>query len=442
MNPEIVKVEKVSLPGEKVYTGQGYYSGTTFIPHGFGWLSIRDSRVYGYFVEGVLNGPAYHPMDYMMYTMHMKNDRGNGWGIMINSGVLVFGKYENSDLKVEMTDAVQWYYDLMIRMGKRESMFHGFYNAGEIMIGWKGNGLDDYMGFHFLLDGTLFVGSSKSLKKTGYFMKFCNDGMIQIGEFIDGVLATEMDIQSLINHYYDDDLLQLQSTLNGGDFDPNNKVLYQDIRIDTSINYFNLSEKPSLKKEIQMSHESFARIEEMENDSPEYIDCVDAIALPLDSDEITIKRIKLQDGEMTFWGMVDEDDSPLGYGLIEIESSNAMSLVFHDYDEIHNFEDECQFLFDNCHRVQSACFYGSNAYIGDITSKASWYESSHYSTSRYGVAILKEGMYVGEFPAGFKMKKVIGRFYDLNGDVWSGVFNLPIEQDPDWIDKDGGIFPF
>ena len=246
---EIVKVENVALRGNKLYTGRGYFQGSDFIPHGYGWLSIKDSRVYGYFQNGVLNGPSYHPMDYMMYAMQMKNNRGNGWGMMINSGILSFGRYANSQMDLDLTDAVQWYYDIMISLGKNGSMFHGYYNAGEIMIGWKGDETNEFMGFHYLNDGSIYVGSSKSLKKTGYFIKFCNDGIIQVGRFEDGLLTQPMDIQSLISHYYDSRSIMTTSMMNGGDFDPEKKHDYQDVVLDTSVNYFSVQDKDiSLKK--------------------------------------------------------------------------------------------------------------------------------------------------------------------------------------------------
>lgn len=439
---EIVRVENVALPGNKIYSGQGYYKDSEFVPQGFGWIRIQEAKAYGHFINGVMNGPAYHPMDYMMYTMQMANDRGNGWGMMINGGVLFFGYYENSDMKVEMTDAVQWYFDLMTGMGKHEAMFHGYYNAGEIMIGWKGTDTTDFMGFHYMVDGSVYVGSSKSLKKTGFFMKFCPDGTIQIGEFQEGSLIKAMDIQELIGHYYDDEFLFLQATINKGSFNPVKKRDYKDVRIDTSVNYFKLKENPDLKKPITQNRKAQDLLAFLEKESPILKRRLHSLSFPIDGRDISVKRVNLQ-GSMMFWGMVDSYDSPLGYGIIEDETEGSLSLVFLAEDgDILNFEDEGEFLFGHCSRVQSTTFYKESVYVGDIVSQASWHGSSHYSTSRFGLAVLKDGMYVGEFPAGFCMKKVIGRHYDLDGKVWSGIFNLPINEKPEWTDNDGGIFPF
>ena len=438
---EIVRVEKLAIAENKLYSGQGFYRGNEFTPHGYGWLSIKESRVYGFFQNGILNGPSYHPMDYMMYAMQMKNNRGNGWGMMINSGILSFGRYSDSKEDLDLTDAVQWYYDIMISLGKKESMFHGYYNAGEIMIGWKGDENNDFMGFHYLNDGSVYVGSSKSLKKTGYFIKFCADGSILIGEFENGMLIQPMDIQELISYYYDDRSLLIAAMMNGGDFDPEKKHDYQDVVLDTSIDYFSVKQNEiSLKKAIEQDPDTRRLAYTMEMSEPILERRIRSYGLPIDEDEVLIKNVPLNDDGTTFWGQVDHNDKPLGYGLVENDERGSFGLYLAAANE--NFEEEGMYLFNHCQKVQSANFYGSNVYIGDITSKASWYGSSHYSTSRYGLAILKNGMYVGEFPAGFKMKRVIGKFFDLNGNVYSGMFTLPIDQDPDWIDDDGGSFPF
>lgn len=50
----------------------------------------------------------------------LQNNRGNGWGLCINGGYLVeFGYYEDSKLKTDLTNFVQWYYEGKLRKSGR-----------------------------------------------------------------------------------------------------------------------------------------------------------------------------------------------------------------------------------------------------------------------------------------------------------------------------------
>lgn len=107
-----------------------------------------------------------------------------------------------------------------------------------------------------------------------------------------------------------------------------------------------------------------------------------------------------------------------------------------------SLNDEISTILSKCWRLQATTFYGKYAFAGDVVSKASYSENPNYSTSRYGIAFCKDGIYFGEFPAGYKMKKCIGMHYDGLFNKYEGVFTLPIEDDVPWCDEDGGIFPF
>lgn len=70
--------------------------------------------------KGLLNGAAINSHNHYMYTMFFKNNRGNGWGLCINGGYLVeFGYYEDSKLKTDLTNFVQWYYEGKLRKSGR-----------------------------------------------------------------------------------------------------------------------------------------------------------------------------------------------------------------------------------------------------------------------------------------------------------------------------------
>lgn len=208
------KVVDIKLEDGHKYSGYGYYRGSSFVPNGYGKKEFSGMYVKGNFSDGVLNGPAIISHDYYMYTMQMKNDRGNGWGLCINAGVLVeFGYYKNSQLIVDLTDAVEWYYAKMEDSGREgENMLHIYTskNDGSITdlhIGFTAKDLGGNigyasMGFHFLGDGSVWVGNSENNRPNGGLIKFCKDGYIQVGHFENGSLVEEKDIQELIDDYY------------------------------------------------------------------------------------------------------------------------------------------------------------------------------------------------------------------------------------------------
>ena len=211
------KVEDLLLDGNCRYSGTGYYENSKFIPNGLGKMQFPNYYAKGNFVDGVLSGPAIISHDYYMNTVFMKNDRGNGWGMCINRGVLAeFGYYQNSQLKTDLTDAVDWYYHKMQMRPGQGSMLH-FYTSKtdghltEILIGWPGgaslgNGMASvYVGFHFLEDGSVWIGNTATIKQSGTIVKFTADGFVQIGEFENGRLVNPMDIQDVIDAYYGTD---------------------------------------------------------------------------------------------------------------------------------------------------------------------------------------------------------------------------------------------
>lgn len=148
-----------------------------------------------------------------------------------------------------------------------------------------------------------------------------------------------------------------------------------------------------------------------------------------------------------YCGMIDFNDDDIesanGYGIFfdNIECSAALA-IFRNGEMEEILPDELEWIMPKMWRMQSAEFYKTRVYVGDITSEASHEQNPHLSTSRYGIAILENGMYIGEFPAGKKMKQVIGKYFDLSGNIYEGKFKLPIYEEPNWNDVDGGIFPF
>ena len=218
---ELEKVNDILLPDGKKYSGWGYYkekkgilfSKKEFVPNGAGKKFYDGYYIQGNFVDGIVNGPAIVSHDFYMYTMQCKNQRGNGWGMCINSGLLSeFGYYENSQLKNDLSDLVQWYYAKMKESGRKENMLNVYsskttHEVSDLFIGFPGTAFQNgialcFMGFHFVADGSVWVGTTDSLKFSGHLLHFCNDGKIECGLFENGTLLESMELQDIIDDYY------------------------------------------------------------------------------------------------------------------------------------------------------------------------------------------------------------------------------------------------
>lgn len=210
------KVTDCILADGNRYNGWGYYRNESFFPHGCGKKFYPDGcYVYGNFKKGALNGPAINSHNHYMYAIFFKNNRGNGWGLCINGGFLVqFGYYEDSILKTDLTDFVQWYYEGKLCKSERtrESMM-SMYTSKEtkevtnLLIGYAPKTVSDNMalacmGFRFKADGSVWVGTGNLSTMTGDYIHFRPDGCIDIGKFDDGHLEERMSLQELIDNYF------------------------------------------------------------------------------------------------------------------------------------------------------------------------------------------------------------------------------------------------
>lgn len=255
------KVDNIILSDNKRYSGYGIFQNGEFIPQGYGKKYYSDMYASGNFINGKLNGPAIISHNYYMHTMQMKNNRGNGWGLCINGGELIeFGYFENSQLKSDLLDAVEWYYEKMKNSGRSdENMLHTYTSkidntVTDLHIGYTGKSLGNgiatvYMGFHFLSDGTVWIGNSGIRQMTGDLIKFCPNGYIEIGKFENGILVEPKDIQELIDNYYgthkfpDDDpfyslFMKSREKTERELRQERIRAQYNNIHIDTSKNYF------------------------------------------------------------------------------------------------------------------------------------------------------------------------------------------------------------
>ena len=197
------------------YDGWGCYRNGNFIPHGCGKAQYPEYYAYGNFKDGTLNGPAIISYDHYMYTMHFKNDRGNGWGLHINDGHLVeFGYYNDSQLQTNLTAFVRWYYEgVLVKSERNGEKLMSMYTSKEtkevvnLLIGYAPKKESDSialvcMGFRFKADGSVWVGNGNLNNMTGNYIHFRPDGCVDIGVFINGVLSKRMPLQMFIDDYF------------------------------------------------------------------------------------------------------------------------------------------------------------------------------------------------------------------------------------------------
>lgn len=238
---ELLEVKDELLNDGTKYTGPLLIENKYRLPHGYGKKEYPSYYVIGKFDKGTLNGPAYINHHHYMMTSQMKNNRGNGWGMMINGGVLTFGVYKSSQLVLNLTNFVEWYFDKILESNYRGTMFHYYPKTGEILIGIPSRKYDDtvssnFMGFHFMDDGSVYVGTTASLKKTGPLIKFNNNGYIEIGKWVDGNLIEKLSISDILDLYWG---MDEDDTLFASLLPPNMKRRkYNKISIDCNTNYF------------------------------------------------------------------------------------------------------------------------------------------------------------------------------------------------------------
>ena len=209
------KVSDYIFDNGQKYDGWGCYRNGMFIPHGCGKAKYPGHYAYGNFKNGTLNGPAIISYDYYMYTVYFKNDRGNGWGLCIDGGDLVeFGYYKDSQLQVDLTEFVRWYYDGVLMKSERNGeKLMSMYTSKEtkevvnLLIGYAPKKVSDSisfvcMGFRFKADGSVWVGNGNLNTMTGNYIHFRPDGCVDIGMFISEALSKRMSLQEFIDNYF------------------------------------------------------------------------------------------------------------------------------------------------------------------------------------------------------------------------------------------------
>ena len=91
-------------------------------------------------------------------------------------------------------------------------------------------------------------------------------------------------------------------------------------------------------------------------------------------------------------------------------------------------------------KMISTLVFGEGVYIGEAMSPAGYHNNSALRRERYGIMILKTGMYVGVFPPGHYLSKCAGTYYDLDGKETIGTFDIGIEDNKKWGDDELGDY--
>lgn len=189
-----VKIDKQKIADGSIYTGEAVLcKDGTYMPNGFGKKFVsKDLELTGFWRNGNINGVCYMNMHHSMLTGHFIDSRPDGWCLSIEGGRgFVFGVFKIDDCTCSLGEAVTWMIRSINPSIKTSSL------KKQILVGQIVN--NQAMGFHFMNNGDLYVGTDNSrLEKTGYFFKFTHDGHIQIGRFEFGKLVEEMAAKEVV----------------------------------------------------------------------------------------------------------------------------------------------------------------------------------------------------------------------------------------------------
>lgn len=136
-----------------------------------------------------------------------------------------------------------------------------------------------------------------------------------------------------------------------------------------------------------------------------------------------------------YWGMLYRGMLN-GYGIKSSHIQRSMILGAFDNGVLEaNFSEDLEYIMRLVKNFQLSTFYKDSVFIGEILPNGN-------RTSRYGIAITPDGMYIGEFPNGYGMKHVIGIRHDMDGNADIGRWDLPISLDNKDARESEEVFPF
>ncbi len=103
---------------------------------------------------------------------------------------------------------------------------------------------------------------------------------------------------------------------------------------------------------------------------------------------------------------------------------------------------EIQGLIGNHSRMTALGAFGCGVFIGEALSPAAREKDETLRKNRYGILILEEGLYIGSFPPGFYLARCEGKFFNLDGIMTEGVFDIKVKDQRQYGDDSlGSFFP-
>lgn len=209
----IEEVSNLVLSDGSKYKGWGYYLKGSFIPHGVGKRQYNGYYIVSTFRDSLPDGPTFISHNWYMHVIQFNNNQGNGWGMCVERGKLKeFGYYEDNQLKVDVTDFALWFFSYMRQYHRNEDLItikndKDTHDISDLFIGYKDCSTyydiaPPCMGYHFMPDGSVWVGETIGRIFTGYLIHFRPDGQIDCGSFSDGELMETIDLQTFIDSYF------------------------------------------------------------------------------------------------------------------------------------------------------------------------------------------------------------------------------------------------
>ena len=208
------EVTNLILPDGATYSGEVKTDGNMDVPHGMGTCKYDDHNETGRFQDGELNGLGYLNYHDWMAVGMVQDGIFNGWGLKVNRGKIVFGIYEDSILRVDLTPLVEIFWDKILEdAGQMNKNAISVKKNGLILVGVPQFLSHGKFGFNFLPNGEVFLGMNDYDQQglTGKFLHFDLDYNVTKGEYKDGELIKELDddvfvsaCQVWVNHAYMD----------------------------------------------------------------------------------------------------------------------------------------------------------------------------------------------------------------------------------------------
>ena len=125
-----------------------------------------------------------------------------------------------------------------------------------------------------------------------------------------------------------------------------------------------------------------------------------------------------------------------GYGFVGNHEKGTISLGIYKngvlYKNLGKYAKSIQKSIGKDSKMITSKVFGCGVFIGELMSPAGYSGNSKLRRDRYGIMILRSGMYVGKFPPGYFLTKCEGYFFNLEGIKEKGIFNIEIEDKKRW----------